>query len=89
MAVAMQYHSKGLAFFDDVVNEDDFLEFLIEWSDSIVPAEGAINHSTMSEVASSINSKTWRQVQMISTAPQVSFSASTERFKKMLRTPKY
>lgn len=73
----MQYHSKGL-FFDDVVNEDDFLEFLIEWSDSIVPADGAISHSSMSDAASSINSKTWRQVQMITAAPQVDLTELIE-----------
>ena len=40
----MQYHQKhsGLAFFDEVVNEDEFLEFLIEWSDSIVPPENMV-----------------------------------------------
>ena len=73
MALAMQYHPKGLAFLDDVVNEDEFLEFLMEWSDSIVPAEGAMNHSSINEVTSTINSKTWRQVQMIASTPQVSF----------------
>ena len=43
----MQYHQKhsGLAFFDEVVNEDEFLEFLIEWSDSIVPPENMVNTS--------------------------------------------
>lgn len=43
----MQYHQKhsGLAFFDEVVNEDEFLEFLIEWSDSIVPPENMVNAS--------------------------------------------
>ena len=44
----MQYHQKhsGLTFFDEVVNEDEFLEFLIEWSDSIVSPENMVNHKT-------------------------------------------
>ena len=35
----MPYQKKhsNLVLFDQVVNEEDFLEFLIEWSDSIVP----------------------------------------------------
>ena len=42
MALTIPYQNKrsGLVLFDQVVNEEDFLEFLMEWSDSIVqPAE--------------------------------------------------
>lgn len=37
MALAMSYQKKhaGLVLFDQVVNEEDFLDFLTEWSDSI------------------------------------------------------
>ena len=46
MAVAISYQKKhsGLVLFDQVVNEEDFLEFLTEWSDSIAQPVEAVVH---------------------------------------------
>ena len=46
MAVAISYQKKhaGLVLFDQVVNEEDFLEFLTEWSDSIAQPVETVVH---------------------------------------------
>lgn len=62
----MSGDSSGLVLFDEYFNDEDFLEFLVEWSDSIVQNDGSNN-----TVPSSSATPSKRKLEQISTTALV------------------
>lgn len=66
----------GLVFFDEYLNDEDFLEFLIEWSDSIVQKENG-NSSTGNALGASREMPMKRKLDQLSSTSKAQTAKQT------------